>query len=113
MTQLYIIVATLIFSTAASAQNSGTRTDNCVEDRIIGTGTNQTIVLENYCTRDVEYTVCLDRSDVSWNGFKRGTVRANRSVKLYVNGLPAGGRYNYEYKWCYGSICKDQRIPDC
>lgn len=104
----------LNFSSPAYATYIGARTDNCLIDRILNSGgANQTVVLENKCTENVEYAICLNRGDVSWNGFKRGTIRANRSVRLYVSDLPPNTEYNYQYNWCWGDACRNQRIPDC
>ena len=100
-----------ILTLNAQAQN---RTDNCVEDNILnGDDANQTIVLKNYCSRIVDFAICVDRSDNSWDEFRRGRISPGDSRYLYVNGVPLGGHYDYFYNWCFGDACEDMRVPDC
>ena len=95
------------------AQTSNRQTDNCVTDRIIGDGkADQTVVLTNKCDVEVEWAVCLSRSDWGWDAFKRGKIAPKQTRRLYINNIPPGGRYNYRYRWCTLNACPID-IPDC
>ena len=108
---LLILSLAAALAGGAQAQN---RTDNCVEDTVrCGGEANQTLVLKNYCSRTVEFAICVDRSDNNWDEFRRGDIASGASRYLYINDLPPGGSYDYEYVWCYGDICSEQRVPDC
>ena len=105
------IVLSLTFP--AHAQSSGQQTDNCVSDWIEGDGTGyQTIVLKNNCDVDVQWTMCLDRSDWDWDAFDRGSIAPKKTRRFYVNNIPPGGKYKYRYRWCTFDACPVD-IPDC
>ena len=108
---LFILALIGLGFSIAHGQN---QTNNCVEDKILnGDDANQTIVLKNYCSQIVEFAICVDRSDNSWDEFRRGRISPGDSRYLYVNDVPLGGHYDYFYNWCFGDACEDMRVPDC
>ncbi|MBR9834040.1 MAG: hypothetical protein GYB42_02370 [Alphaproteobacteria bacterium] len=97
----------------AAAQAYGQRTENCMSDQIIGDGSaDQTVVLTNHCDVEVEWKICLNRTDWGWNAFKRGYIGPKKTKRLYINDLEPGSRYEYVYNWCNLDACPVD-IPDC
>lgn len=61
----------------------------------------------------IDFAVCVDRSDNSWDEFRRGRISSGDSRYLYINDLPPGTSYDYVFSWCFGDACDDMRVPDC